>query len=90
MAGVHTLFEKKNALLVDKAPDLLLHIKLSPIFWALLVKYEVIQKHYADDIQVRYTYSLLCELKISLILISFIVGDTRPGLSKVGNRVSAT
>ena len=65
MAGVDTLFEKKNALLVDKAPDLLLHIKLSPLFWALLVKYEVIQKHYADDIQVRYSYFLLCELKLS-------------------------
>ena len=58
MAGKDTQYEKKKALLEDKAPELLLHLRLSTTFWALLVKHEVIQKHHADDIQVPFSSSL--------------------------------
>ena len=59
MAGKDLSFEKRKALLVDKAPELLERLKLSSAFWALLVKNEVLQKHHADDIQVALTFYII-------------------------------
>ena len=58
MAGKDTSYKKRKALFEDKAPELLLHLKLSAKFWASLVTYDVIQKHHANDIQVAFNYSL--------------------------------
>ena len=59
MAAAETALEKWRALLEAKTPDLLLHLKLSPTFWTVLVKHEAIQKHEADNIQVGLTSSPL-------------------------------
>ena len=55
MAAAGTSLEKWRALLEAKIPDLLLHLKLSPTFWTVIVKHEAIQEDEAENIQVGLT-----------------------------------